>query len=69
MPPTEGAERQEELLAQRVPPPAEPRASDAERRRLTVLFCDLADSTRLAQQLDPEDLREVVLRIKRPGSR
>src|SRR5262249_32821905 len=27
----------------------------------TVLFCDLADSTRLAAQLDPEDLREVVL--------
>jgi class 3 adenylate cyclase len=26
-----------------------------------VLFCDLADSTRLAGQLDPEDLREVVL--------
>ena len=26
-----------------------------------MLFCDLADSTRLASQLDPEDLREVVL--------
>jgi class 3 adenylate cyclase len=26
-----------------------------------VLFCDLADSTRLASQLDPEDLREVML--------
>jgi class 3 adenylate cyclase len=33
---------------------------DAERRQLTVLFCDLVDSTRLAGQLDPEDLREVV---------
>jgi class 3 adenylate cyclase/tetratricopeptide (TPR) repeat protein len=32
----------------------------AERRQLTVLFCDLADSTRLARQLDPEDLREVI---------
>jgi class 3 adenylate cyclase len=31
-----------------------------ERRRLTVLFCDLVDSTRLAGHLDPEDLREVV---------
>jgi class 3 adenylate cyclase/predicted ATPase len=41
-------------------PPDEPRAPDAERRQLTVLFCDLADSTRLAQQLDPEDLREVI---------
>jgi class 3 adenylate cyclase len=35
-------------------------ASDAERRQLTVLFCDLADSTALAGQLDPEDLREVI---------
>src|SRR5262245_51090180 len=34
--------------------------TDAERRQLTVLFCDLVDSTPLASQLDPEDLREVV---------
>src|SRR5262245_53685631 len=33
---------------------------EAERRRLTVLFCDLVDSTALAGCLDPEDLREVV---------
>ena len=33
---------------------------DAERRQLTVLFCDLVDSTALSGQLDPEDLREVV---------
>src|SRR5207244_9847101 len=33
---------------------------EAERRQLTVLFCDLVDSTPLASQLDPEDLREVV---------
>jgi predicted ATPase/class 3 adenylate cyclase len=33
---------------------------EAERRQLTVLFCDLVDSTPLAGQLDPEDLREVV---------
>jgi class 3 adenylate cyclase/predicted ATPase len=33
---------------------------EAERRQLTVLFCDLVDSTRLAQQLDPEDWRAVV---------
>ena len=37
-----------------------PRPPEAERRQLTVLFCDLADSTRLSGQLDPEDLREVV---------
>jgi class 3 adenylate cyclase len=34
--------------------------SEAERRQLTVMFCDLADSTQLSQQLDPEDLREVI---------
>jgi class 3 adenylate cyclase len=37
-----------------------PSPSDAERRQLTVLFCDVVDSTRLARQFDPEDLRTVV---------
>src|SRR3989442_15529581 len=37
-----------------------PHPREAERRQLTVLFCDLVDSTALARQLDPEDLREVV---------
>jgi class 3 adenylate cyclase len=60
--------------AQHEPPPATPEVSpaqveasparqpapDAERRQLTVLFCDLVDSTALSSQLDPEDLREVV---------
>jgi predicted ATPase/class 3 adenylate cyclase len=32
----------------------------AERRQLTVMFCDLVGSTALATKLDPEDLREVV---------
>src|SRR5262249_12200130 len=41
-------------------PPSEPSTPDAERRQLTVLFCDLVDSTVLARQLDPEELREVV---------
>jgi class 3 adenylate cyclase len=41
-------------------PPAAPRAPEAERRQLTVLFCDLVDSTALASQLDPEDWRELV---------
>ena len=40
--------------------PAEPHVPDAERRQLTVLFCDLVDSTVLASQLDPEEWREVV---------
>jgi class 3 adenylate cyclase/tetratricopeptide (TPR) repeat protein len=33
---------------------------DAERRQLTVMFCDLVDSTQLSGQLDPEDLRDVI---------
>ena len=40
--------------------PPEPQPPEAERRQLTVLFCDLVDSTVLASQLDPEELREVV---------
>jgi class 3 adenylate cyclase len=40
--------------------PTPPQPSAAERRQLTVLFCDLVDSTALAGRLDPEDLREVV---------
>src|SRR5215831_13451693 len=41
-------------------PSLERRPPEAERRQLTVLFCDLVDSTALASQLDPEDLRKVV---------
>src|SRR5215470_14202294 len=41
-------------------PHAAQRTPDAERRQLTVLFCDLVDSTVLSGQLDPEDLREVL---------
>jgi hypothetical protein len=35
-------------------------APEAERRQLTVLFCDLVGPTQLSGQLDPEDLRTVV---------
>jgi class 3 adenylate cyclase/tetratricopeptide (TPR) repeat protein len=38
-----------------------PSISDgAERRQLTVMFCDLVGSTALASRLDPEDMREVI---------
>ena len=37
-----------------------PAPSDAERRQLTVMFCDLIGSTALSARLDPEDLREVI---------
>lgn len=33
---------------------------DAERRQITVMFCDLVGSTALSEQLDPEELREVL---------
>ncbi len=33
---------------------------DAERRQLTVMFCDMVGSTALAEKLDPEDMREVL---------
>jgi class 3 adenylate cyclase/predicted ATPase len=60
--------------AQHAPPPAPQAAppaqgeaatallppADAERRQLTVLFCDLVESTALARRLDPEDYRAAV---------
>src|SRR5215471_6425680 len=41
-------------------PSAAPTTADAERRQLTVMFCDLVDSTQLSSQLDPEEYRDVV---------
>ena len=40
----------------------------AERRQLTVLFCDVVDSTSLAGQLDPEDFRDVMARYHATGT-
>jgi class 3 adenylate cyclase len=37
-----------------------PRFDTAERRQLTVMFCDLVGSTELSARVDPEDLREVI---------
>jgi predicted ATPase/class 3 adenylate cyclase len=37
-----------------------PATADAERRQLTVMFCDLVGSTVLSSRLDPEDLREII---------
>jgi class 3 adenylate cyclase len=45
-------------------PPAPARGpaatGEAERRQLSVMFCDLVGSTRLSTRFDPEDLREIV---------
>ena len=42
------------------PSPPPPSTPEAERRQLTVMFCDLVESTKLSSQLDPEEYREVV---------
>jgi class 3 adenylate cyclase len=39
---------------------AVPEEDAAERRQLTVMFCDLAGSTALSARLDPEDMRQVI---------
>ena len=38
----------------------QPATAAVERRQLTVMFCDLADSTALSSRLDPEDMRDVI---------
>ena len=55
----------DELRITPLPAPAAPESTPshtdrAERRQLTVMFCDLIGSTALAARLDPEDLREVI---------
>ena len=65
-PPSQPATQQDPHTEQ---PPATPHLAEAERRQLTVLFCDLVDSTPLASQLDPEDLREVVRAYQEAGAK
>jgi class 3 adenylate cyclase len=43
-------------------------APEAERRHLTVLFCDLVGSTALSSRLDPEDLRAVIAAYHRKAT-
>lgn len=43
--------------------PSSSERNQAERRQLTVMFCDLVDSTALSCQLDPEDLQDVIRRF------
>jgi class 3 adenylate cyclase/predicted ATPase len=40
--------------------PTELAGTDAERRHLTVLFCDLVGSSKLSELLDPEEFRELL---------
>lgn len=51
--------KSEVLVSARTAAKPAPRDS-AERRQLTVMFCDLVDSSALSVRLDPEDLRAVI---------
>jgi len=53
----------DELATEVVAPKLGP-STQAERRQLTVMFCDLVGSTALSRQLDPEDLRDVMRRYQ-----
>ena len=47
-------------------PASEPKPrDDAERRQLTVMFCDLVGSTALSARMDPEDLRGIIAAYNR----
>jgi class 3 adenylate cyclase/predicted ATPase len=48
-----------------IPPTQAEPLPEAERRQLTVMFCDLVDSTKLSSQLDPEEYRDVVRAYQR----
>ena len=41
----------------------------AERRQLTVMFCDIVESTALSASMDPEDFREVIAVFQRSVDR
>src|SRR5712691_11354142 len=58
-PATQGQQSPQVTPLPTAPPP------DAERRQLSLLFCDLVDSTKLSSQLDPEEYREVVRAYQR----
>ena len=55
VPPSPAAEQPSEVPGRAAAP-----SSEAERRQLTVMFCDLVGSTALSTRLDPEELREVI---------
>jgi class 3 adenylate cyclase len=58
-----GAQTPKRARRSSLPPTAAPSrltSPEAERRQLTVLFCDLVGSTALSTQLDPEEWQEVV---------
>jgi class 3 adenylate cyclase len=58
--PTVPADSERQAPSQMRPSLQADAALAGERRQLTVLFCDLVGSTSLAEQLDPEDWREIL---------
>jgi class 3 adenylate cyclase len=49
------------IVAEVATPPSTPRARDAaERRQLTIMFCDLVGSTAMSARFDPEDMRAII---------
>jgi class 3 adenylate cyclase/predicted ATPase len=56
----EGGEKSRPAVAIAAAAPAAPLLDAAERRQVTVMFCDLVGSTALSARMDPEDLREVI---------
>ena len=56
----ESEEQERASTVQTLDPRRQTLDAAAERRQLTVMFCDLVGSTALSEQLDPEELREVV---------
>jgi class 3 adenylate cyclase/predicted ATPase len=57
-----------ETIAQPDSPPRPAPSVEAERRQLTVMFCDLVDSTELSERMDPEEFREVIAAYQRAAS-
>jgi len=59
-PPSAGPDEVARVPLSRSPSPADAARDTAERRQLTVMFCDLVGSTALTARLDPEDMRQIV---------
>ena len=63
--PASASRREPPPVAQSQPAPVAEEEIQGERRQLTVMFCDLADSTGLASALDPEELQGAIKRFQR----
>jgi class 3 adenylate cyclase len=64
MPPQENTDAMASVSPVIPIPPTRPAMPGAERRQLTVIFCEVVDSASLAGQFDPEDYRDVVVRYQ-----